>query len=54
MKSSLPVRLLRHYVILMAVIYLLLLMIMYIEETGRTENLTANFVATYAKRWGRS
>ena len=26
----------------------------YIEdmETGRTENLTANFVATYAKRWG--
>lgn len=22
------------------------------QETGRTENLTANFVATYAKRWG--
>ena len=21
------------------------------QETGRTENLTANFVATYAKRW---
>lgn len=22
------------------------------QETGRTENITANIVATYAKRWG--